>query len=693
MKASQRSVGAPPQTSLRFIKKANKLIARLWSPTTKKLFVFAIPILFFYLQANLNFQVLQENRWPYEIDDAYQYILKGSEISKGCFFQNCRALNDLRAQLLSPSETSELASAKNRQYHRIFVTYHPLHSFILAALAESGLSLEDAFLLMYIGGTIFMLLATIAWVYSVWGIRVGVIALLLLSGSLTGAIRYISPSTLSLGIAFVAWCIILRGSKKIQWWLIPLLIAMVLMHQVGKVYAIVTLIIYVFFQRRPSRPQEWITPLTMGVIILLAFITPLLISKPELKFDPVAFYPGNWNYLESWQASLPVTILSIQNWFAQFGNSLVAFAFIVIGVYGMLLSKNSRPFLTGLLLFFCVTGSLFYIVPWYGAIAFNRVWPPLSIFGVGAVAAATILITEAVWIHIHKLAASRKKPGRSGEFIFNLPGWHTLSIILLCVLLASIFITYMYRAVNTYTDILAGGQVRPDGIFNAEQLKLIDTGRPQTIVYLEETSMYYFLSHVGQHYGAIFVPTLNEISEFADWQEERGDEIQYLVAGNPIYQFPHEDREGGILLKSTEELAFRRSRPFETTGFEILISERKAALSFQVVIDGGDVRTFNLGAGPAEWVNIGQEGLFARTVQLYVRHKDSQMEILGIRLERSQAAFWPWHTDLEVTLSSAAGVESNMIFSKKTLVFYSEFGDFEVLDDRGYSVLIRLKGE
>src|SRR5690349_399174 len=188
---------------------------------------------------------------PVETDDAYTYILKAAEMQQ-CFLQECPALNDLRQQLTASSENEEISWLRYREYVRAFAVYHPLHSMLLASLHAAGLPWAASYTSIQIAGSLFLSLAVSYWLYRLFGAGPAGIALFFLAFTpFPGqGLHYIVPSNLALGIGMLTWASLLKRTSRSRWIVIGSPLLLVLMHPIGRLYALLGMVLFVFLNAR-----------------------------------------------------------------------------------------------------------------------------------------------------------------------------------------------------------------------------------------------------------------------------------------------------------------------------------------------------------------------------------------------------------------------------------------------------------
>ena len=98
----------------------------------------------------MDLSVLHDRSEPIELDDAYSYIVKSSELLH-CPLQDCLALASLRQQdIFRPAAETDTTLARSRVRHRLFTIYHPLHSVLLLGLHATGMPWKAAYWTIWI---------------------------------------------------------------------------------------------------------------------------------------------------------------------------------------------------------------------------------------------------------------------------------------------------------------------------------------------------------------------------------------------------------------------------------------------------------------------------------------------------------------------------------------------------------------
>jgi len=612
---------------------------------------------------------------PVEADDAYTYIQKAEQM-RTCFLQDCEALATLQAQITERSSLEQTSIQQDRQYHRLFVVYHPLHSALLVALTALGLSYEIAYVVLAIAGKAILCLGIIYWLHSLFGPRTTAIALILLAPVVyvgTG-IHTIVPSTMALALAAWLWGLVAKRGPSAKTVMVILSISMMLLHQVGKLYAGVALGLYVllyFSSLRDKREQFFVV--AMGFIIGAALLLPFFITTPVMNFDPTQFYPYEWDLLSAILPAVqnPLQIISI--WFRAFTFPIISITLLSIGVLASVKRKQRPALLMAILLLLLLGFSLIYVVPWFGALLFERAWVPLAMLLTGFVAQAINASLAAVPTILDRLLQRDLKGMVSRT--------NALALVTgLLVILASV--TYPAFYGRHYRLTLDNQIDRQDFSLTPEQPEMLFTELIQpgeAVLYTHELPLYYYLGRGGLAYGAVFLPVVKGTEREAYWLEQQ--DLAYMAALSPV---PEAD---GISLVETASIYSPDGQSLVGDSVQIHLANTPAEAHLLVtfVVDDAEVKsTVIIPAGFTGWYELsGQYN--ANKIMLAT---DALLRVTGLRMHTSEQTRWPWQhkVALEALLGDSVTVYD---FRSASLLPDMNF-DVEVLNDDGSLVLARL---
>lgn len=658
--------------------------------TKRSAFILAV-FIYVILQAYFILPLIGR-QMPIGGDDSYGYILKAAEIKDGCFTQDCPALNDLRPQFLTPTDNVDSAYLRNREYTRLFVVYHPLHSFILAGLSSLGISLEAAFDIVYFIGKLLIPLAVAFWLRAVWGERIATTALILLAPVVFASqgLSYAIPTTLCVALAFLAWGLILKRTSWTDYLIVPIVIFMILMHSIGIFFSVVALLLYLLRSTYPLTRQTKIVAGTLFLLIAGFLLLLYTSSRPIFRFDTVSFYPGKWNYIIALIESLSASLTVISGFITSFWNPLVFVILVLIGFLVLPVHQRSKLALTAFSVFGLVLLGIMYVVPWYGAFTFERIWPIAAIFLVGAVAASVNYVVATLWLQSKKILKRRASNLHHPASLLTRQGWQIVTLVMAGLIVSLALASYTAFSLRNYLDAIRSFQQSQDIYFSSEQLNLVNanTDANTTMLYMDEVAMYYFISHGSLGKGAIFQPALRFTPDLENWIQSRGDQIAYVVQRSPFFYLPHSP-EGALRLVSGDTVILRSAVSLDTKNLQILLGKRSQEVLLQISSENMmENVTFEVQAGDAEWVSLPPINLPNNVLRIRLPDDDGQVEIGGIRFSKENTTKWPWGTGITLDFMTADDQITTIDFDPLTL---SEglINNLVVLDDFGYTILAK----
>lgn len=620
-------------------------------------------------------------------DDAYGVMLKAAEIKDGCFTQDCPALNDIRIQVTTPADDPEIAGIRNRIYHRLFVVYHPLHSLLMVGLDRLGIPFETSFDLINAIAKIMIPLSVAYFVYSVWGPRTAALALLLLAVSLFWGpgIHQVKTHSFVLGASFFLWAGIYRQKSWAIYGLPFFIVAMCLTHPLGNLTSLAAILLFIATSGWPlPRKAIVITGFSLG-LTLFFFALPNLVHTPEFGFDPVSFYPGQWNYWANLSMTLPVSLGWISEWTSSFGGIFMAVVLFLVGFFAVPAAEK-RKFL---MLLYLTLGlgilSIVYVVPWYGDISFTRIWPIVGVVWVSTAAAGLRYLinglTQIRWPSVSSSSRSRVD-------------WPLLTKAVLGVLIICILGSYFISSISDYFESKEALS-QPGKSLNQNQIQIVRStdleGANDTILYMDEFAMHYYMTYGGLNYGAIYYPALRRTMDLEFWMQERSADITFVVNQNPMSNIPLTENDG-ILLRPGESFRVQFDSVQVDRNLYILLPQRTddTVLSLIYGQDPDDATSFNIKPGPTEWIEIPDETVQSESLLIRVAAQSSPLEIHGIQTSRIPApTLWPWDQGIALTYEDSAGNLFVSELSSSSLVEPLSLS-VTVVDDIGPFVLARV---
>lgn len=662
------------------------LVSRLGSRRAERIALGAAFLIYFIAQVYLSAGPAILRPTPIEADDTYSYIIEPALIRAGCFPSDCRALDSLHDQLASPSDNIDTASIRHREYHRIFYFYHPLHSFFLYGLKSAGLSWEQAYDAVWIAGKVFLTLAVAYWTVTIWGPPAGTIALLFLGPTVFQGqgLHAIVPSNLALAVALILLAEVYRKRDRINWHFVPLILVLILLHPIGRLYAVLILAFAFLDSPWPIKRYSAINVGLALFIVAASFIVPELVSHPELSFNPVEFYPGSWDYLGALKESLPRTGEVLQNWARHWDGFAFVIPFALLGLVSYR-GKSKRLFLMlGLLAGLAIAG-IFYVVPFYGALGFERAWVILAIFLIGAISQGYATLMALI---------TSKKPARlekQNQYLKR--KWLITFSVVLGLFLAIYFVQYTMSQARNYQATFDSMAYSGESAFNPDQPGMLESlsDANDGVVYMDELSLYYYVTYGPLDVEAIYYPAVAGSPEEADWILNDPEGIDFIVARNPVYRAPH-TAMGAIVLDLQDTLDINGTAPINLGALQLFVNARANSIDIILSMINGETREdtkVTLPAGPAGWVSLGTELPIVTRAILWLRPTAAPIQVAGLRFSENALTNWPWDKGISLILRSAEGEETEINFDPQALIQQLPF-QLQIIDDKGASVLARV---
>jgi hypothetical protein len=477
-------------------------------------------LLYFTVNVGLALVRVQKRTVPIHADDSYNYILKAVEMAT-CFRQDCPALEDLRAQVTAPSADPEVTFRHWREHTRALVVYHPLHSALVVLAWETGLEWENAFELIRVAGTAFICLVMPYWLLKLWGPGPSGIARGLLTFTFFDdqGLHYIVPSNLALGIAMLIWARISSRNGAAEWSLILGVPALVMMHTVGRLYGICSILLFLMFVwKQPWSKRRVATLVLSSLVIVLSFVLPLIVSRPELIVrpdPPLANWPSAWYRVLEFGilANITEIDLILKNWIELFGSLSGAAILTALGFFCTPPAQRSTILRNAFIAVGLCLASVIYVMPHTGGELFRRVWIPLAIILTGATGAVA-------WSLITGIASSLAgKPEGVFRFISRRHlerSTFSPRVFAMAFTVAVAFILVIRVEVSFVKGVQSVLVEQMNHVFNdpwfldPEQPKelLAQTSPSDAVIYLDEVPMHFYFTHGALQRRAVFFPAL-----------------------------------------------------------------------------------------------------------------------------------------------------------------------------------------
>ncbi|HJR79978.1 MAG TPA: hypothetical protein VJ821_07895 [Anaerolineales bacterium] len=656
-------------------------------------------LLFTSVQLTMVVLPIMSRTAPVETDDAYTYITKAAQM-QDCFLQNCPALNDLRQQLLTPSEKPNVTWIRYREYVRAFSIYHPLHSLILVSLHTAGLPWEVSYNIVEIVGSLFLSLAISYWLYRLFGSGPAGIALLLLAFTpFPGqGLHYVVPSNLAMGIGMLTWGSLLKRDRISRWIVIGSTVILVLMHPVGRLYALLGILLFIFLNLKQMKRTDWQMIGLSVFMIMMAFILPLIISRPELSF-PADPPPPDWNTWSGYYNNIREAASFVSSWMRLYGGFLMAVLLIFVGLVSLSpFEQRARVLSMAVLLGGLLGASLFQVLPRYPAEAFSRIWIPFAIFLTGLIGHGIWRWAAAVVHWTRQAVENGVQDFRDEGWILSMPGWASVFLLVFGLVLARNSVNHVLEGQRILRETLTITTDSQDSHLDAEQPSMLLKAGCEDILYMFEVPMHLYFAHGALVCGATYHPALDGTPEENHWIQDNPN-LGYVVTWNPTIQAAVTTGGSPLALETGDLIEFHVPEGWGSQVVYIYLENSGGNTRLNIfpldVETEGKPKSVERISIPGNWsgwqaIDITAEEL-AHGFSLDAAQVSNAIYVRGIKSDPGSLRNWPW--DQGVTLfhrrsgSDAEATEIN--FHTDGLIPYSDWS-LTVVDDRGDTVLLKI---
>lgn len=605
---------------------------------------------------------LVKNYAPVGGDDGYSYIYRAAQLDE-CPLQDCPALNDLREQLLLPTDNLESAAIRNRQFTRLLVLAHPLYALLLLIFSKLANSLEIGYDVLFTLTKLFIPIFIAYWLKALYGKRAATVALLLLTPILflSHGFTLGVPSVLAIGLACLLWGLILEQRPAVHLLFIPLATLILLTHSMGLIYVGISALLYAALSPSELPKNRAVNILVAILLCTASVLLPMIIDRPTLEFSTVAFYPGNWSYLKELTGSLDMYAAVLRDASLYLPTLTILLPLCWIGITTISKRHGLKVLLSGISVFLLMLFGSLYVVPWYGGFTFVRLWPLTAVFLFGLFATGLLAVQKALKVQTSKST-------------------YLIATALGVTILFSLFSTFT-RNVTSYLQVQQGYLQQPDTYFNPETVAILGhQAAGEKILYMDEVGMYYFLSHGGLQTGAVYYPALQRTDDQHLLQDAM-PYLSYVVQRNPLYSTSIPlSTFAGIALEGDVQLILRNTHGFQDE-WEVYVDELSKPAILQFASDF-ESRFVSLPPGEARWVVVPEELEGAQSI--YVTPSDGTVSIGGVRPSGIQTQ-WLWDAGIELEYVTA---DTRNYFSfDSALLTENMLDSVEVVEDFGYLVV------
>jgi hypothetical protein len=333
--------------------------------------------------------------------------------------------------------------------------------------------------------------------------------------------------------------------------------------------------------------------------------------------------------------------------------------------------------------------SLVYIVPWFGALFFERVWIPVGILFLGLIAQLLSNYLDRLW----RIAKSVFDPARKQVVFGKYVDKHSLLIVaIITPVLALALSNYFQFYQRHYSLTLENQQERQYFRLDKEQPIALfgstDLDPDASVLYMDEIPLYYYLTYGGLDYGAVFYPALQDDENQQAWAQ--GPPPDFVVATNPMYQLSN-NSDPAVELGGLARLTVSTLSDLNFDSFDLFIVSENTLTEFEVEWQskqGNMLTNIQIPAQTSGWMHFSQPDVSAKIVQ-FEATGNSAIRIEGFRFTSESETNWPWDVGISLELTHFTG-DSTRIEISAELLAKDVLLDLEVIDDNGYTVLARV---
>ncbi|MDQ7785791.1 MAG: hypothetical protein RDU20_23115 [Desulfomonilaceae bacterium] len=660
---------------------------------------------------------------PPEPDDSLAYLTKTAQMDE-CFFQDCEALKDLRAQMAFRGTDPAIVGHRTQIVGRVFQVYHPLFSAMILGVAKA-LSTDTitAYKLLWQISPLLMGLGTALWINALWGPAAAGIATAMLAFSIfpnTG-LHYFVPANTALALALIVWAGILARKGDAPLTLVLGTLVLVSIHPIGRIYAVIGAVMAATVWGIPKKQTTWAGIIGCVLIVTAAFVASATVERPMLGFRPEPYGSG-----QGYISALGQSLVEIGIQFKRTEPALVRSPVVFFGaaVCGFLIMSAARQTMLlrviAILSVFLAT-SLFYVLPRHPADLFMRMLPPMSALffgGVGAATWFTFCQSRAV-LRRYGLA---KGDGQASRIALYWP-------IAAFTVLAAFTLHIVLSGVEGWVVLTQHMRDRQSiELSRSQPERLLSESVPQNKVLYESIIImpFYFVNGAMSR-GAVFYPAIRGTPVEGEWLNN--PHLRYAALYNPTVATRRvegfEEDEWWQARPSLRYSALDRQRPDRTLSVNARIPMARVTWAQIEPRDGRTVQSVEVfvddlvADARVEVVPVDRSGTLAHheTVTAHVRagrtgwvrmQLPDRDSLKGIRIlgPQGRGAYslggvrfdgdrlrWPWNSKADMTVQPRAGDTAPVTVSfdpQKLLPPLLSNRKVSVLDDEGSSVLIRI---
>jgi hypothetical protein len=663
---------------------------------------------------------------PPELDDSVTYVLKTKLFQESFWQQIPPAVADLKQQLHEPTDDTGITRQQALAGSRIFPFYHPLFSLLLIGLNKLGFDLMTAFKLIWSLGPLIFGLVFAYFLTSLFGASAAGLALILLAFKVfpdTG-LHHVVPSNLAMAMAVLIWGRLLRSGGQAPWTLAFGSLALISMHPIGAIYAVMSASLAFLLADSKDRWKTYLPLLFVFSAVLLLFIfsaftrvplIPNLLNMPGGRFSISAMA---WGAVSS---GVEVFASIRRTGGGLLGSPPFFYTAVALGLL-TLPDQAQRSVVKLLILYLVFLGGVLFYRSTHPADIVLRLWIPLLVVLFGLVGQALVFAGKSS-ISIWQNLRENSKRLWNGNFQLLWP-----------VVLSTLLIGYAQEMSMKGVEILAVTakymQTSQPLDFSPQQPKLLlSLAQPgDKVFYNSIIIMPYYLSQGASRLGAVYYHSAFQRSpSLSRWLLL--PELRYAAVYNPLVYHPSfvgmdenhwwqsypdfyysplsKIKETGPLAKdgqlfaadfiwlelevktgdSPKILKIKIKNPGEASSLELVpVSDSRIMLTPYKI-------TAHVPAYWSGWI----------TLDLTATPKVKRFRILlpsgvpSFRLNGmvfgEERLLWPWSQKASLTLMPREGSEEITVSFDPAAILPAPLNHrvISILDDRGSSVLLHLK--
>ncbi|GEM_PF-588342 len=477
---------------------------------------------------------------PTGIDNGLTYLVEARRM-ENCLVHDCPAMADLQRQFETPASSPQSLRERQRVMASVSPGHPTLVAVVLLALNKLGLDLMTAYLALYSIGPLWLGAAFAYLLSTLWGVRAAGISLVLLAFKLfpVAGLNYAAPSTIAMGVAVLVWARILSRRGNAPWTLLMGSIALVGIHPIGALYALVAAVITVSLLGWTSPPAKLVpAALTCFIaLVSLALLGPD--SQPPVPTPPATaslqapVMSAVWAGVQS-VVSIAGEVLSVEA--GLFGSMTIFCGAVALGFFAS--RPDQRPLIGAMVAVLALFFVLFTLLRPHRGDLIPVLWVPLLVVLFGGVGQAFLFGMEQSFLLL----------------IARLEGQQPRGVVTWAV----VWPLLAFALVFGYSFQMAGAGIMhllPNAYYLRDRQPLMlapsqpellqSLARPgDTVLYTSTIIMPYYLIHGAMQFGAVYHhprisgQTSDESAASSRLPLPLGPALRFAVTYNPTVYHP-----------------------------------------------------------------------------------------------------------------------------------------------------------